>query len=59
VDDLLQEVPDCLVLPQDGIAEPSLEDFERGVDALAEDLEHLPVCYQRNYSREDINLDHN
>jgi hypothetical protein len=59
VDDLLQEVLDGLELPQDAIAEPSLEEFERDMDALAEGLEHLPVGYEGTYSREDIYLDHN
>jgi hypothetical protein len=59
VDDLLQEVLEGLELPQDAITEPSLEEFERDMDALAEDLEHLPVGYEGTYSREDIYLDHN
>ena len=58
VDDLLQEVLDGLDLPQDGIVELSLEEFERDRDALAEGLEHLPVEYEGTYSREDIYLDH-
>ncbi|MFN2596908.1 MAG: hypothetical protein ABR563_06950 [Pyrinomonadaceae bacterium] len=59
VDDLLREVLDGLESPRDAITEPSLEEFERDMDALAEGLEHLPVGYQGSYSREDIYLDHN
>jgi hypothetical protein len=59
VDDLLQEVLDDLEPPRETITEPSLEEFERDMDALAEGLEHLPVGYQGTYSREDIYLDHN
>ncbi|PYS93581.1 MAG: hypothetical protein DMF64_04035 [Acidobacteria bacterium] len=59
VDNLLQEVLAGLELPQDAIAEPSLEEFERDMNALAEGLEHLPVGYEGTYSREDIYMDHN
>lgn len=59
VDDLLEEVLDGLELPQDAITEPSLEEFERDMDALADGLEHLPVGYDGTYSREDIYLEHN
>jgi hypothetical protein len=59
VDDLLQEVLNGLELPQDAMAEPSPEEFERDMDALAEGLEHLPVGYEDTYSRADIYLDHN
>ena len=59
VDNLLQEVLDDLELPQDAIAEPSLEEFERDMNALAEGLEHLPVGYEGTYSRADIYMDHN
>jgi hypothetical protein len=59
VDDLLQEVLDGLELPQAAITEPSLEEFERDMDALAEGLEHLPVGYEETYSRADIYMDHN
>ena len=59
VDDLLQDVLDDLELPQDAITKPSLEEFERDMDALAEGLEHLPVGYEGAYSREDIYMDHN
>lgn len=59
MDDLLQEVLAGLELPQDAIAEVSLEDFGRDMDALAEGLKHLPLGYRGTYSREDIYLDHN
>lgn len=59
VDDLLQEVLDGLELPRDAMIEPSLEEFERDMDALAEGLENLSVGYEGTYSREDIYLDHN
>jgi hypothetical protein len=59
VDDLLQEVLDDLELPREAITEPSLEEFERDMDVLAEGLEHLPVGYEGTYSREDIYLEHN
>lgn len=59
VDDLLEEVLNGLELRQNAITEPSLEEFERDMDALAEGLEHLPVEYEGTYSREDIYLDHN
>ena len=59
VEDLLLEVLDNLQPPPDAITEPSLEEFERDMDALAEGLEHLPVGYEGTYSREDIYLDHN
>ena len=58
VDDLLQEVLDGLELPQDTIAEPSLEEFEQDLDALAEGLEDLEVKCEGSYSREDIYIDH-
>jgi hypothetical protein len=58
VDDLLQEVLDGLGVPQEGLTEASLEEFERDMDALSEGLEHLPVGYHGTYSREDIYLDH-
>lgn len=58
VDDLLQEVLDELEPPHNAMAEPSLEEFERDMDALAEGLEHLQVGYEGTYSREDIYLDH-
>ena len=59
VDDLLQEVLDGLEPPREVMTEPSLEEFERDMDALAEGLEHLPVGYEGTYSREDIYMDHN
>ena len=59
VDDLLLEVLDGLHLPQGAVTEPSLEAFERDMDALAEGLERLPAGYEGTYSREDIYLDHN
>lgn len=59
VDDLLQEVLAGLELQQDAVTEPSLEEFERDMDMLAEGLEHLPVGYEGTYSKEDIYLDHN
>ena len=59
VDDLLQEVLDGLELRQEVTAQPSLEEFKRDMDALAEGLEHLPVGYAGTYSREDIYVDHN
>jgi hypothetical protein len=59
VDELLLEVLDGLKMPQDAVTEPSLEEFERDMDALAEGLGHLPVGYEGTYSREDIYLDHN
>lgn len=58
VNDLLEEVLNDLEPLQDTMTEPSLEEFERDMDALAEGLEHLPVGYQGTYSREDIYLDH-
>jgi hypothetical protein len=57
VDELLQEVLDELNLNGE-VVEPSLEEFERDMDALSEGLEHLPAGYQGTYSREDIYLDH-
>jgi predicted transcriptional regulator len=59
VDDLLQEALAGLEQPQNAISEPSLEEFERDMDALAEGLEHLPVGYEGTYSRADIYMDHN
>lgn len=59
VDDLLQELLDGLELPGHAVADPSLEEFERDMDALAEGLGHLPVGYEGAYSREDIYMDHN
>lgn len=59
VDDLLQEVLYGLELSADAVTEPSLEEFERDMDALAEGLEHLPVGYEGTYSRADIYLDYN
>jgi hypothetical protein len=59
VDDLLQEVLNDLEPPREAMTEPSLEEFERDMDALAEGLEHLPVGYEGTYSRKDIYLDHN
>lgn len=59
VEDLLQDVLDGLEFSQDAITEPSREEFERDIDALAEGLEPLPVRYEGTYSREDIYLDHN
>ena len=59
VDDLLQEVLDGLEPPREVMTEPSLEEFERDMDALAEGLEHLPAGYEGTYSREDIYMDHN
>jgi hypothetical protein len=58
IDDLLQEVLAGLELPHVALTETSVEEFERDMDALSEGLEHLPVAYQGNYSREDIYLDH-
>jgi hypothetical protein len=58
VDDLLQEVLDGLELPQDAIAEPSLEELEQDMDALAEGLGELQVRCESSYSREDIYIDH-
>jgi len=52
-------VLDGLELQQDAVTEPSMEEFERDMDALAEGLEHLTVGYEGTYSREDIYLDHN
>jgi hypothetical protein len=41
-----------------GIVEPSLEEFERDMDALAEDADQLPAEYRGTYSRADIYADH-
>ena len=56
VDDLLNDVLSDLQPLE--ISEPSLEEFERDMDSLAEGLEHLPAGYQGAYSREDIYADH-
>ncbi len=58
VDDLLQGMLREMEPQRDAITEPSLEEFERDMDALAVGLEHLPVEYQGTYSREDIYMDH-
>ena len=58
VEELLREVVDELEPPQDWTTEPSLEDFERDMDFLAEGLQHLPAGYTGTYSRGDIYLDH-
>ncbi|MBC8029851.1 MAG: hypothetical protein H7Z16_07050 [Pyrinomonadaceae bacterium] len=57
VDELLQEVLNGLEPPPDWLTEVSLEEFERDMDLLAEELEQLPA-YRGTYSREDIYLDH-
>lgn len=57
VDELLRGVLDIWEAPHQEFTESSLEEFERDMDALAEDLEHLPVPYQGTYSRADIYLD--
>ena len=56
MDDLLNDVLSDLQPLE--ISEPSLEEFERDMDSLAEGLEHLPAGYQGAYSREDIYADH-
>ena len=56
VDDLLDDVLSDLQPVE--ISEPSLEEFERDMDSLAEDLEQLPAGSQGTYSREDIYADH-
>jgi hypothetical protein len=38
--------------------ECSLEEFERDMDLLTQELEHLPANYQGSYSRDDIYSDH-
>jgi len=40
------------------LVEPSPEEFERDMDALAEGLEQLPTEYRGTYSRADIYADH-
>lgn len=42
---------------QPEIVEPSLEEFERDMDTLAEGLEQLPAEYGGTYSRADIYAD--
>jgi hypothetical protein len=44
--------------PSAEIVEPSLEEFERDMDALAEGAEQLPAEYRGTYSRADIYADH-
>ncbi len=39
-------------------AEPSLEEFDRDMDALAQGAEQLPNDYRGTYSRADIYVDH-
>ena len=56
VDDLLDDVLSDLQPVE--ISEPSLEEFERDLDSLAEGLEQLPAGSQGTYSREDIYADH-
>lgn len=56
VDDLLRSVLAGWDAPRGG-GEPSLDEFERDMDALAEGLDHLPVEYRGTYSRADIYLD--
>jgi hypothetical protein len=58
LDELLKQILDDLERPQSAVTEPSMEEYERDMDALAEDLEHLPIGYEGDYSREDIYLDH-
>lgn len=58
VDELLQTVLDELEPGRDPTTAPSLEEFERDMDAIAEGLEHLSAEYQGTYSREDIYMDH-
>jgi methyl coenzyme M reductase gamma subunit len=40
------------------IVEPSLEEFDRDMDAIAEGAEQLPTEYQGTYPRADIYADH-
>lgn len=58
VDSLLRSVLAGWDAKQEGDAEPSLDEFERDMDALSTGLEHLPVAYLGTYSRADIYLDH-
>ncbi len=46
IDDLLRALLGEWEAPHQGIAEPSLVEFERDMDALGEGLEHLPVEYR-------------
>ncbi len=57
VDELLRAVLDELEPGRDSTTAPSLEEFERDMDAIAEGLEHLSAEYQGTYSRKDIYMD--
>ena len=52
---LMEEVE---VSAEPKIIQPSLEEFERDMDSLAEGMAELPNGYQGTYSREDIYADH-
>ena len=58
VEAFVQKLLEKSVVSNNSPDEISLEEFERDMDMLAEGLEHLPINYQGNYSREDIYLDH-
>ena len=58
VDDLLHAVLSDLQPLEPQTTEPSLDEFERDMDSLAEGLEQLPAGYRGNYSRDDIYADH-
>jgi hypothetical protein len=58
VDELLLAAINDLELSQDATNEPSLEEFEQDMDALADGLGYFPLKYEGSYSREDIYIDH-
>ena len=57
VDDLLDDVLSDLQPLEPKITEPSLEEFERDMDSLAEGLEQLPAGYRGTYFQEDVYAD--
>jgi hypothetical protein len=58
VDELLLSLLSKPELSETELVEPSLEEFERDMDAVAEGLDQLPVEYRGTYSRADIYADH-
>ena len=58
VDDLLNALLSEAQPAESKISEPSLGEFDRDMDSLAEGLEHLPAGYHGTYSRQDIYADH-
>jgi hypothetical protein len=58
VDDLLLSLLSKPEPSEMETAEPSVEEFERDMDALAEGLEQLPTEYHGTYSRADIYAEH-